>query len=204
MLPNLPSGLTNSLLWSDELGRGWCGKELVPYDSAYWQKYLEMDDTDLGAKLTLARVDMVLSCCLGHGIDVGIGGGRFVRESGFDGYDVNRDAVAWLKSEGRYIDPYLYKPEAVTCWDSLEHIPNPDLLLNSVQRWLFVSMPIYEGQVHCLKSKHYRPGEHIHYFTFDGFVSYCAGLGFQLVEHNTIESDLGREGIVSFAFRRVK
>lgn len=204
MTPSLPNGLTNSLLWSDELGRGWCGRELVPYDSAYWQKYLVMDDTDLGARLTKARVDMVRRHFKGHGVDVGIGGGRFVKESGFDGFDVNMDAVAWLKSVGRYVDPYLCRPEAVTCWDSLEHIPNPDHLLNAAQKWLFVSMPIYEGQAHCLESKHYRPGEHVHYFTFDGFVSYCAGLGFQLVEHNTIESDLGREGIVSFAFRRVK
>ncbi|HAR44690.1 MAG TPA: hypothetical protein DCS05_00550 [Nitrospiraceae bacterium] len=204
MLPNLPDGLKNSLLWSDELGRGWCGKELVPYDSAYWQKYLEMDATDLGAQLTAARVDMVRRHFKGQGVDVGIGGGRFAKESGFSGYDVNKDAVAWLKSGGRYSDPYQNNPAAVTCWDSLEHIPNPDLLLESVREWLFVSMPIYEGQVHCLKSKHYRPGEHIHYFTFEGFVSYCAGLGFRLAEYNTIESDLGREGIVSFAFKRVK
>ena len=204
MTPSLPIGLTNSLLWSDELGRGWCGKQLVPYDSAYWKKYLVMDETDLGAQLTAARVDMVRRHFKGQGVDVGIGGGRFVKESGFLGFDVNRDAVEWLKSAGKYRSPYLHPASAVTCWDSLEHIPNTDTLLNSVKEWLFVSMPIYDSMPHCLVSKHYRPGEHIHYFTAEGFVSYCAGLGFQLVEHNTIESDLGREGIVSFAFRRAR
>lgn len=204
MTPSLPSGLTNSLLWSDELGRGWCGRELVPYDSAYWQKYLVMDATEMGAELTRARVDMVRRHHMGGGVDVGIGGGRFVRESGFHGYDVNKDAVEWLKQEGAYLDPYLCKPEAVTCWDSLEHIPNPDLLLNAIGKWLFVSMPIYEGQAHCLGSKHYRPGEHIHYFTAEGLVNYCADRGFMLVEHNTVESDIGREGIISFAFLKVK
>lgn len=205
MNPSLPTGLKDSLLWSEKLGRGWCGKSLVPYDSAYWQKYLVMDETNLGAKLTRARVDLVRRHYpVGGGIDVGIGGGRFVRETCFDGYDVNQHAVAWLKAAGKYQDPYLYKPAAVTCWDSLEHIPDPDLLLDSVREWLFVSMPIFGGQGHCLKSKHYRPGEHIHYFTFDGFISYCATQGFHLVEHNTMESALGREGIYSFAFRRVK
>lgn len=202
MTPGLPAGLMNSLLWSDELGRGWCGRDLVPYDSAYWNKYRVMDDTDLGAELTRARVDMVMRHFRGQGIDIGIGGGRFVTESGFHGFDVNRDALAWLVSRGLYGNPYLDRPAAVTCWDSLEHIPDPDRLLASTREWLFVSMPIFEGQGHCLKSKHYRPGEHIHYFTFDGFVSYCASQGFQLIEHNTMESDLGREGIHSFAFRK--
>lgn len=203
-MPRLPDGLKNSLLWSEELGRGWCGIKLVPYDAAYWQKYLVMDDTELGAQLTRARVDMVRRHFGGKGIDVGIGGGRFVRESGFDGYDINWDAVEWLKSAGKYADPYLTSPDAVTCWDSLEHIPNPDQLINCVRKWLFVSMPIYDDASHCFKSKHFRPGEHIHYFTAEGFINYCADLGFMLIEHNTVESDLGREGITSFAFQRVR
>jgi len=176
----------------------------VPYDSAYWNKYRVMDDTETGEKLTSARVDMVRRHFKGQGIDVGIGGGRFVTASGFHGFDVNSAALAWLVSRGAYANPYLDKPEAITCWDSLEHVPDPDLLLASTREWLFVSMPIFEGQQHCLFSKHYKPGEHIHYFTFDGFISYCISQGFVLAEHNIMESDLGREDIHSFAFRRVK
>lgn len=177
---------------------------MVPYDSAYWQKYLVMDATELGAQLTRARLEMVRRHYQGTGVDVGIGGGRFVLESGFNGFDVNRDALAWLDSVGKYQNPYLNHPVAVTCWDSLEHMPDPDHLLDCVREWLFVSMPIFAGPGHCLRSKHFRPGEHIHYFTVEGFDRYCTGLGFKLVEYNKIESTLGREGIFSFAFKREK
>ncbi|MCY1314289.1 hypothetical protein D9M70_649130 [compost metagenome] len=64
-------------------------------------------------------------------------------------------------------------------------------------------MPIYDSQAHCLQSKHYKPGEHIHYFTLNGFITWCQRQGFELVEINQVESELGREGITSFAFRRM-
>ena len=64
-------------------------------------------------------------------------------------------------------------------------------------------MPIYEDSRHCLKSKHFKPGEHLHYFTHDGLLLWFEQQGFACVEHNDIESQLGREGITSYAFRRV-
>ncbi len=203
MHPSFPNGLKNFLLWSDELGRGWCGAELVPYDAAYFAKYLIMDETITGLELTRARVDMVQRHFTGTGVDIGIGGGRFVEESGWMGYDVNRDAIGWLQENGLYLNPYSRIVDAITCWDSLEHIPEPEKLLKQVDKWLFVSMPIYTDSADCLQSKHFRPGEHIHYFTHEGFIKFCAENGFELVEFNIQEIDLGRENITSFAFRRI-
>jgi len=203
MVPSLPNGLRNSLLWCEASGRGWCGAELVPYDKAYFDKYLVMDESECGVNLTRARLDMVRRHYGGKGVDIGIGGGKFVEESGWMGFDVNADAVSWLWSNGLYCNPYANRVKAVTCWDSLEHIPEPEKLLAQIDEWLFVSMPIYKDYRDCLFSKHYRPGEHIHYFTFNGLVRFCESQGFALVEDNTIESDLGRENIHSFAFRRV-
>ncbi|MNG41039.1 hypothetical protein D3C84_1299630 [compost metagenome] len=53
-----------------------------------------------------------------------------------------------------------------------------------------------------LQSKHYKPGEHLHYWTLPGFVNWCEAQGFELQEANHAESELGREGITSFAFKR--
>lgn len=87
-------------------------------------------------------------------------------------------------------------------WDSLEHIADPAALLARVRQWLFVSMPIYRDREHCLASKHFKPGEHIWYFTDAGFIRWASGLGFDLRERNRIESSIGREDVVSYSFRR--
>lgn len=196
----LPPGLTDCLLWSDELGMGYHPRPPMDYRGPYFEKYQALDATDMGAALTRARVELVRKHFNGQVVDIGIGGGRFVTEAHAMGYDVNPEAVAWLGE--RYYDPYLHHAEAVTCWDSLEHIQSPEALLDHVGQWLFVSMPIYKSQADCLASKHYKPGEHVWYWTLQGFCDWCARQGFELMEINHAESELGREGITSFAFRR--
>lgn len=202
----LPVGLTNTFLWSEELGQGWHSAPPMSYSGDYFAKYQDLDSTKMGAQLTRARLELVGKFVAPNTVlDIGIGGGRFVVESGGYGYDVSAEATKWLAANRRFLDPYLpgVNVDAITCWDSLEHIPNPERLLERVQRWLFVSMPIYTGLADVLASKHYKPGEHLHYWTFEGFVGWCERQGFQLMEMNHAETELGREGITSFAFKRV-
>lgn len=90
----------------------------------------------------------------------------------------------------------------MTFWDSLEHIPEPEVVLKGIGEWAFVSMPIYKDAKDCLASKHYKPGEHLHYFTLEGFITWMDRQGFEVMEINHAESELGREGITSFAFHR--
>lgn len=158
----------------------------------------------MGTALTRARVELVGKYVAPNTtLDIGIGGGRYVCESGGQGYDVSTEARTWLIAQGRYWDPYQVMRNSVTCWDSLEHIPEPEKLLEKVREWLFVSMPIYDGMADVLQSKHYKPGEHLHYWTLPGFVTWCEAQGFELQEMDHAESELGREGITSFAFKRV-
>jgi len=159
-----------------------------------------------GEALTRVRIDFVKKY-LGdgsHGASgvLGIGGGRFVREADCWGFDVNETAIEWLKSHNAFTNPLTAPPEAISCWDALEHIPKPEKLLRSVRKWLFVSLPIFTNPATVVSSKHYKPGEHLWYFTHGGLVKWCAAQGFELVEYNHIESDLGREGINTYAFRR--
>lgn len=173
------------------------------YSGDYFAHYQKLDNTKMGALLTRARLELVSKYTDPSTVcDIGIGGGRFVQESGGYGYDVSKEALKWLKDQKLYRNPYFTWP-SITCWDSLEHIPDPEELLAKATNWLFVSLPVFEDADDVLSSKHYKPGEHLWYFSSTGFINWCAEQGFECVEMNRVESDLGREGIMSFAFKRV-
>lgn len=162
-----------------------------------------LDTTPSGCALTKTRKQMVEKYLPANEIvDIGIGGGRFVEAASCRGYDVNESAVRWLRMREAFCSPYAAPIKAITCWDSLEHIDKPWKLLKQVTDWLFVSLPIFINPATIVSSKHYKPGEHIWYFTHQGFINWCATQGFELVEFNHAESDLGREGITSYAFKR--
>lgn len=174
----------------------------MTYEDYYFENYQKLDETEMGKRLTSARVDFVRKHTSITPVDIGIGAGAFVKACDCFGYDVNQKAVEWLKSEGRYEDPYEVWSYVITCWDSLEHIPEPEKLINSVTDYVFVSIPIFENGAHVLKSKHFKPGEHLYYFTNNGLIDWFDKLGFDCIDSNTMESDLGREGIYTYAFRR--
>lgn len=195
------------LVWLPALGMGYLpAPTLVPYDDAYFEKYVQYAGTDLGRRLTAARLDF--SAEAGQLVDIGIGSGQFVAarlEAGgwVRGFDVCPRAVQWLEQRNLLLSPYEDGPvEAVSLWDVLEHIPDPARLLAQVSRWVFISLPIFADMEEALASKHYRPGEHLWYWTHDGLVRWMALQGFRFVRDSLIESQLGRDGITSFAFRR--
>jgi methyltransferase family protein len=153
-----------------------------------------------------ARVNFVEQHYRGTLVDVGIGSGAFVelrrsRRTTY-GYDVNPAGIRWLKKRMLFIDPYLVAVDAVTLWDVLEHISDFRPLLANVRDWLFLSLPIFSDAEHALRSKHFRPDEHCWYFTRDGLVVAMKMCGFALVTESAVETDLGREDIGTFAFRR--
>jgi hypothetical protein len=84
----------------------------------------------------------------------------------------------------------------------LEHIPDFQSLLANVNDWLFLSLPIFRDAGHALRSKHFRPEEHYWYFTRDGLTFAMKMCGFVLVSESMIETELGREDIGTFAFKR--
>jgi len=175
----------------------------IKYENGYFQRYRELDKTQMGADLTFARTRLVLKHCDHVPVDIGVGGGRFVESMGCYGYDVNPFAVEWLKSIGRFKNPYTEENlNAITCWDSLEHLEDPRELIDRVKGYVFVSIPIFNDSNEILTSKHYRPGEHLWYWSRDGFVNWFDELGFDLLEQNTEETTLGRENIMSFVFKR--
>jgi hypothetical protein len=178
------------------------------YDERYFEEYERRANTPMGAALTKARLDLVRAHFpgwRGRLIDIGVGSGQFVRAAGCKGYDINPRAEHWLKYSQRWRDPYKPPgPVAISCWDSLEHIADPDRLVSQVGRWVFVSLPIFKDAEHVLSSKHFKPDEHIWYWTEKGFKNWLDRLGFDCLYHSEIETELGREDIHTFVFRRKK
>lgn len=206
----LPAGLRNSLLWSEELGMGWHPRKPMCYEGDYWREYTLRDATPMGRALTEARFELLSRhyrpSLPSDVVDIGIGAGAFVMRANCHGYDVNPVARAWLAERGAWRDPadlQVYTG-ALCFWDSLEHIPVPELAVRNAREWVFVSMPIYRDARDCLQSPHFKPGEHIWYWTRAGLVDWFKREGFELREVNDMETKLGRRGILSFAFQRVR
>jgi hypothetical protein len=110
--------------------------------------------------------------------------------------------MEWLEQRQLFIDPHMVPFQGASMWDVLEHIADFRSLLANIREWLFLAIPIFRDSSHALESRHYRPDEHFWYFTRDGLVGVLGSLGFQLVEENDEETKLGREDIMSFAFKR--
>lgn len=201
------------LVWWPEHGMGYypVDQSAGVYDLSYWQKYTEYDASPMGKQLTRARVDLVSRFWDGFVIDVGIGAGAFVEAWGVHtgglvyGWDVNPTAIEWLVARNQLACPTEATSESVhfalSFWDCLEHIPEPDAMLSKA-RMVFVSLPIFDGPEHVLRSKHFRRDEHCWYWTRSGLIRWMAARGFECVECSAIETLIGREDIESFAFAR--
>ena len=197
------------LTWWLQHGIGYYPVEAghAPYNQDYFDSFDRNAQTELGRALMQARFNFVERHYRGTLIDVGIGSGAFVelrnqRGRSTYGYDVNPAGLAWLEQRMLLVDPHLVSFDAVTLWDVLEHIPDFQSLLANVREWVFLSLPIFRDAEHALRSKHFKPDEHCWYFTRDGLVFAMNLCGFALVSESKIETDLGREDIGTFAFRR--
>lgn len=175
----------------------------------YWSEYRSKDQTDMGRALTEYRHSVILhnTRTLEKGVDIGIGGGAFVEAAGCMGYDICDDAVKWLKVNDNYWN--WKKPvDWATFWDSLEHLTFTEhmLMFPRIRSAIFTSIPIFDTDkpYPIQKWKHYKPGEHIWYFTLEGFLRYMHWHGFRWILLSAQETILGRRDILTFGFRRFR
>lgn len=194
---------------SADTGMGYLPVYSFPYDESYLGKYMSYKGGWMDIALTHARVNFVnqfinrRDYASGDIVDVGVGSGSFMDEMCCIGYDVNPAAVAFLKNEDVLASPVRTYP-IKTYWDSLEHIPDLERELSTIGEWCFVSCPVYDSFDHVLKSKHFRPDEHYWYWTKKGLCLLMQIYDFVPVEITNFETLLGREDILTFAFRRQK
>lgn len=176
--------------------------QLVSYDRDYFNKCRGYEGKEIALAINAGRIDFVNKYHNGMVLDVGIGSGEFIKTRGrCHGYDINNEAIDWLKKNDLYSDTFeAYK--AFTFWDVIEHIPNPSIYFDRIPEdsYLFVSLPIFEDLENIRESKHYRPNEHLYYWTDMGFTGWMWRHGFTLMEVSNFETRAGREDILSFAF----
>jgi hypothetical protein len=188
----------------------WGGNERIEYGEKYLETYKRYIGTPMDKKLQGWRVAMVKQHHDGPVLDFGAGAGRFVDAYMLDtfhdawGYDVNPGSRGML---GARFWEYPWRLPcascAVTFWDSLEHLEQPNLTIRSLgAERIFIAIPIFRDKEHLLASKHYKPGEHLHYFTREGLEKYMGALDYTLISCDNIEQDCGREDILRFYFRR--
>jgi hypothetical protein len=183
-------------------------KGRVEYGDAYMIKVQAYEGNAIAKAVIAGRCEMLgRHLYPGHRVlDFGAGTGEFVRTANAEGYavkgfEVMKQAVARLKEQELYADnPHEF--DAVCLWDTIEHMENPHLLLQGIRKGahLFVSLPMFEDLNTIRLSKHYRPGEHLYYFTCQGFIDYMKLYGFRGVEASRHEIVAGRENIGAFAF----
>jgi len=195
------------LVWDETKGLGFFPViENGVYGSNYWKQYVKYRESPIAEKLMLARCNLVdRHVGSDPAVDIGIGSGHFIEKRGKGltfGYDVNPLAIRWLLDRDLWWDPFHRNPVNVSCWDSLEHMARPSRFIECVRSCLFLSVPIFDDRDHVLRSKHFKPQEHYWYWTRHGLEQWMLDLGFVMVEHNEMESELGREDIGTFVFRR--
>ncbi len=187
------------------------------YDDAYFQNFENMGQTLRGDRLMTMRAILVRDVICDEGfdlpfVDVGIGSGAFIEKADmftlqkWKGFDRPDQPFEWLTQRDRWHDLRVEFCDVATFWDSLEHCTEQEAhtLLNHVRKFAFISMPIYENGDAITSSKHFKPGEHILYFTERGLIGWMFDRGFELVDRNRIEERCGRDGIGTFAFTRVR
>lgn len=200
MLEKLQS---SSLQWYEEFGIGYYPVTEQPYDNAYFERYKLMANTEIGVALNEVRIDLVNKYTQDEVLDIGVGSGAFVKaRKNTKGWDINPCAKKWL-SDNKLLKNPIKSTNSLTFWDSLEHIHSPKNLLQSAKEYVFVSCPIYTDLNHLQKSKHFRTDEHCWYWTYAGLIYFMKYYGFELIESNWQETEIGREDIGSFVFKRI-
>lgn len=166
------------------------------YNADYLLHYKLYSRTELGERLNSQRWDFVLKQGLsGPLLDFGCGSDSFA------------------EAKPRRVDTFSYDPyfkcnfeffsanlDTVTFWDSFEHITRLGIvpLLNS--RQLILSIPILREGVDLFSWKHFRPGEHIWYFSESALLSLFERWNYGLKDVSTFETSLGRVDINSYCF----
>jgi len=175
------------------------------YDEEYIKKYEGYAETPLGESILQSRLNVIEP--YNNLLDIGIGSGHVIDNKLLaKGYDVNPVAIEQLKYEHRWCDPYiddLSEFDVISFFDSFEHIEKPEILLDRVTtQALVIAIPIFSNYSDILRSKHFRPDEHFHYFTGIGFLRYMGEIGFDCINIMDDEIELGRESIYTFIFKR--
>ena len=160
------------------------------YNEAYYSRFVERANSELGKLIYASRWELVEKYC--HGkmtlLDYGCGPGAFHKSArnGFItyGYDIN-PCCGFPSVPDRKVD-------ILTMWDSIEHLEEPWEIIGSINpKYIFIGTPNIDSvKDDVTKWKHYRPNEHLHYFHLGSLTHNLERLGYGILEYNFTEGNL--------------
>lgn len=168
------------------------------YNKEYIDEYYQEGDTELGKKIYECRWDCVLANC-GNGdlrdnsyilLDYGCGTGAFIEAAPDNfycsGYDIN--PYGPYNDESVVDDDY----DILTLWGVIGHLDAPFEIVKRIDaEWVFIATPnLNYAPSNFASWKHYKPGEHIHYYNLKGLTMSMACLGYDLVDYDHNEGAL--------------
>lgn len=161
------------------------------YNQQYLEEYEQRATTPLGRQINAARWELVQRyCSRGALLDYGCATGVFhtAAPSAFHatGWDVNPASPFHNHlPDGHY--------DILTLWDVIEHLQAPlSPVLDYAPEYVFVCSPNADNTTveWFDKWKHYKPTEHIHYYTPKTLAMSMASIGYKLLETNFDEGRL--------------
>lgn len=128
----------------------------------------------------------------------GVGWFRAFRPQGVDVYTYD---IGSYPQTGDQLEEY----DIVCFWDVLEHIPNFDVLWEIMKKTNYIAMtiPIIPDRKDFVleRWKHFKPGEHLHYFTESTLDSFFKAYGFIPYKKGNPECP-PREDILSVIYKK--
>ena len=159
------------------------------YDERYLAEYAARSSSEIGQRIYAARWAFVQRHCSGGRLlDYGCATGAFHLSRPKDqwqvfdatGYDINPNSIYSLAPKGVF--------DILTMWDVIEHLVIPtDPIRGYRPAIVFISTPNIDDvdDFNAVRSwKHWKPGEHLHYFNLKSLAAVLACEGYSIVEHN--------------------
>jgi len=169
----------------------------VEYDLEYYERTLLLNSST-AEKISNIRWDWVKCADAKTALDYGSGVGWF-RAFRPPGTEVDTCDIGVAPQTGITRDEY----DLITLWDVLEHVLELGVIKVLLQqvKWAAVTVPVLPDGKYLHKWKHYKPGEHIRYYTEESLVYFFNNSGFELVKSGYPECP-PREDIFSALFRK--
>lgn len=170
----------------------------MEYDLEYYERTLLLNSST-AEKISNIRWNWVKRARAKTVLDYGSGVGWY-RAFRPPGIDVDTYDVGVAPQTGITKDEY----DLITLWDVLEHVSELGVIKFILQRvkWAAVTVPILPPGEYLHKWKHYKPGEHIRYYTEETLINFFEDSEFSFIKGGYPECP-PREDIFSAIFRKV-
>lgn len=148
----------------------------------------------------------------GRILDIGYGDGEFIRQSIDRGYDAYGFDVHTEKFNVPTINYLAGNWDIVTMFDSFEHMHDINEPIKLRPRYFFITVPHVQENMaenEFMAWRHYKPDEHLHYFTPVALKKFFAKNQYKCIENTNIEDIIRKSrkyniNTMTFVFRRRK